>query len=74
MEGRVRTHTSDTTLIDVVRESPIDETLLRTRRRRFLIALAIVIVLVAALFLWARVAASQVRGPRSAAASKVDRS
>lgn len=45
--SETHTKTRDETLVDVVRESPVDTYLLRSRRVRFLVLLAIVVVIVA---------------------------
>lgn len=45
--SETHTKTRDETLVDAVRESPVDSYLLRSRRIRLLLLLAIVVVIVA---------------------------
>jgi hypothetical protein len=47
-ERAIRTRTRDETLVDEVRESPVDRELLRSRRRRMLILLLLVAAAVVA--------------------------
>ena len=45
--SETHTKTRDQTLVDVVRESPVDTYLLRSRRIRLLVLVAILVVIVA---------------------------
>ena len=48
MASRVETRTRDRVLVDQVRESPVDQELLRTRRRNLIILLVLIVLAVLA--------------------------
>jgi hypothetical protein len=54
MTQQIRTRTRDASLIDEVRESPVDEALHRKRRRLALVLLAAVAIALVAVFLTRR--------------------
>jgi hypothetical protein len=73
MTQQIRTKTRDASLIDEVRESPVDEALGRQRRRRLAIVLlvAVAILLVAGFLSRRRSAVASMRAPLSPAVSEV---
>jgi hypothetical protein len=71
MTQQIRTRTRDTSLIDEVRESPVDEALRRRRRRLALVLLvALGIVLVAGFLTRRRSTVALMQGPMSSTVSE----
>jgi hypothetical protein len=72
MTQQISTKTRDASLIDEVRESPVDEALGRRRRRLALVLLVVVaIVLVAGLLTRRHPAVASMRGPISSPVAEV---